>query len=574
MILGLSYENVRQGSRTFEFKRENHISGRNGVGKTTICDALSFVFTGCDSTGKPAPTHLIQEGKDKMVVRVNTGKAVIERSLTQKKTSTIKLSQNGQPTISLVQNELATMLCSKDCFLAASVAGWFMRQSIETKSKILSEIVPAVDKRKVLEDLISAPIPEYLEGAMTFTKKTDLILQRVAQIRLDVQRKADRLSGEILQLEKVQKPEPPTPLPESPESLLVRRSAWSSYKKDVAAWNTLATRKQLAEHELKQYEISINELKAQIESIQIPEEVHVENVDHLIDELTKQMPVLPPKPEVMVLPSLDVCWTCGQTVGMKHRESVTARNEQLINEWKEQTRVASEKIVELTAKIDQIKAEKGSTFEAYLRAQNARNAVIRQKNSLELKLAGMRPPVIPELPPEPEKPYFDEVTEDGLQAKISEYNRALGHNQMVESMKKKWQQAQKEIEVKHRDLDEIAKTVGFICSVEEGLKRLDDAVFQINKPHFSLRDGYRLVISDEDISVEDGGGKSYTFMSTGEKIRADAYICEKIANSLPRKVKYIFIDNKDLVSGDLSLDVEQVFFTTVTEGDLYVESKN
>jgi hypothetical protein len=132
---------------------------------------------------------------------------------------------------------------------------------------------------------------------------------------------------------------------------------------------------------------------------------------------------------------------------------------------------------------------------------------------------------------------------------------------------KKWEEAQASLKEKSDELYTLAHDIGAIVAVESALKRLDEAVFRINEPYFSLRDGYRLVVSDDDISVEDGEKKSYTFMSTGEKIRADAYICEKIANHLPRKVKYVFVDNKDLVSGDLSLGIEQVFFTTVSDDE-------
>lgn len=574
MIEVLSYENVRQGSRSFRFGRENTISGRNGIGKTTICDALSFVFTGCDSQGKAAPIHLIQEGKDRMSVMVDTGKSIIERSLTMKKSSTIKLTKAGQPAITIVQNELAAMLCSKDCFLAASVAGWFMHQSVETKSKILSEIVPPVDKRQVLEDLIGGPIPSYLESCMTFTKKTDIILQKVAQVRLDVQRKADRLSGEMSQLERVERPSDPLPLPESPAALYERRNAWRSYNDKLIAWNIANTRKSLSSFEFEKYNAEVSLLKEQIAAVHIPEEVPVENVDQAIESLQKEMPKLPPKPSIMGLPSQDVCSACGQAVGLKHRESVMVRNEQLINEWKEHTRVASEKIAEITAQIDKLKKEKGSTFEAYLKSQNARSKAVAQKTALELKLAAMRPPVIPDPGPAPTEPSCEGITEEELQRRIAEYDRVVGYNASLESSRKRFEEAQRLLRTRSQELDEIAHTIGVITHVEQELKRLDEVVFKKNLPHYTLRDGYKLVVGDDDITVEDEESKSYTFMSTGERIRADAYICEKIANSLPRKVKYIFVDNRDLVSGPLSLDIEQSFFTMVSESEnLNVEVK-
>jgi predicted transcriptional regulator YdeE len=559
MIESLSYTNIRQGSRTFRFGKENVIGGPNGIGKTTIGDALSFAFTGCDSTGKPLPVHMIQEGKDKMSVRVDTGKAVLERTLTEKKSSTIKFTRTDQPSITLTQTELAAMMCSRDCFLAASVAGWFMAQSVETKSKVLSEFVPPVNKRELVERLIGGPIPQFLSDAMTFTKKTDNIIQRVAQIRLDVQRKADRISGELNQLSTVEKPEPTKDLPESMEELKSRRKAWDVYRADIAAWK-------LAWAQMSVYEQQVKELKSQIDAIVVPEEAVPEDVNDQIDELRKQLTQLPARPAIMSLPSQEVCGTCGQTVGLKHRESMKERNDQLINEWKEATRLIAEKNAEIDEKVKALHVLKGEYHACYVKKGNTRTKLFNQKRDLEIKLAKMQPPAFPNDKIPPGTPDCEDVSEEEYQDKTLEYKRVLAWNAVMADRKIQWDKAQVAIAVKNAELDKEAGIIGLIMKVESALKHLDETVFRMNEPHYQLRDGYRLIVEDENITVVDQDSKTYSFMSTGERIRADAYICEKIANSLPRKVKYVFVDNRDLVSGSLSLDVEQVFFTQVEDG--------
>ena len=52
--------------------KENYIEAANGVGKSSVADAISFIYCGSDRFGNVKPIHLINKDMDKMKVVLTT----------------------------------------------------------------------------------------------------------------------------------------------------------------------------------------------------------------------------------------------------------------------------------------------------------------------------------------------------------------------------------------------------------------------------------------------------------------------------------------------------------------------
>jgi hypothetical protein len=209
-------------------------------------------------------------------------------------------------------------------------------------------------------------------------------------------------------------------------------------------------------------------------------------------------------------------------------------------------------------------------MQTYSRIETDREKAYAQQIDLNKKISKLAKVAVIQPGPKPEQPSVDDITAEEIKALEIQYKAATDHNAQVRFENSVWANNMRkasEFEVKTID---YKFEVDSLQKLEEALGQLDEAVLRKLEAHCGMRNGYKLTISSDDISVVDFSGKPYTAMSTGERIRADAYISEKIANSLPKKVKTVFIDNAELVSGELSIDIEQVFHTYVDEGDFIV----
>lgn len=141
----------------FEFGTENHITGDNGAGKSSIMEAIVFAVTGCDKEGKSnAADRLVSKGCSEMSLSV--GVAVgdqfhrIDRHIVKHKNkteTTIYLNNNktNQETIeALVVNRkhfMAAFLLDYFCLLDAKEAGeqLVMMLPVPTDDEVLAELV-------------------------------------------------------------------------------------------------------------------------------------------------------------------------------------------------------------------------------------------------------------------------------------------------------------------------------------------------------------------------------------------------------------------------------------------------
>jgi hypothetical protein len=566
MIERLTYSNVRHGSRSFEFSNTNVLDGANGIGKTTVADVVAYAFTGADSRGTQAPTHLITEGAEKLSIKIDTGKAVLERTLTRKGNSTIKLTQGEGLPATLTQQDLTAMTASKDAFLAAFVCGYFMDQTEEKKAKILSEASTPVDKQTILETLLGRSIPQDLQPLIKFDKRTDLIIAKLSTIRTDINHtltKANTLLEVCMKVPPCQEQE--VEAEDTYQKLLQFRNQWEVYRKEYSKWQKLCLDGEKYKIDHEQYVQERGRLEALVKSLQLPPIPELDLMHEEIDELQSKLRPIPSEPHSVMLPDGDTCPRCGQTVGLKHREKVMKDNELILKTYKENVAKIEEGNAEVLRQILSLETMRAARKEAHAEATKRQKEVGAQCFRAMSSLAALREPTPPNIGPAPEKPLFDEPTQEDLAKAERSYRQAIEHNARVRRMAVDYAKAQKEAQ---EHIQSVEKTKGLLQGLDEvieALKKLDAAVFEASASQYCLRNGYRLLCEEGTITAIDSSNKPYSQMSTGERIRTNAYICERVANGLPRKVKFIFIDNADLVSGPLNLNVEQQFLTSVTD---------
>jgi hypothetical protein len=160
MILTLSLEDFRGKTTTYTFGRVNNLYGRNEAGKSSVREAIAFLFTGADSAGNRAPVHLISWGSEVTKVSVQTEKASIQRTLTRKKNSSIRLVRGDVP-LSLTQAQIEELLgCSADLFLSVFSPGYFWTMPIGRQQAVLSEVMPPFDAAQYVAEATGMPLSE------------------------------------------------------------------------------------------------------------------------------------------------------------------------------------------------------------------------------------------------------------------------------------------------------------------------------------------------------------------------------------------------------------------------------
>ena len=134
--------------QTFAFGRRNTLRGKNGSCKSTLKEAMAFVFAGTDSLGNKNPQHLISWDQPATEVMIQTDKAILTRRLTSKGAATIKLTR-GDVTTPMSQQQIDTLIGGTDVFLSTLIPGYFFGLPPEKQQKVLTDLLPPTDRKKL-----------------------------------------------------------------------------------------------------------------------------------------------------------------------------------------------------------------------------------------------------------------------------------------------------------------------------------------------------------------------------------------------------------------------------------------
>lgn len=196
----LEIENFKNHkSLSLEFADLNKVTGRNGAGKSSIGDSITWLLFGTDIVGSkldPKPIYDTSlETKVKLVLTVDSDVITLCRS--QKKAASYEI--NGVPEKATAFNELVDSLFDKNLFLSLFNPTFFFTQKWQDQRLQILKYIDEPLNAEVFAEM--APIQhDALEGPMK--KNTLEDLEKIHRERYKTQDKAyERASERVITLE-------------------------------------------------------------------------------------------------------------------------------------------------------------------------------------------------------------------------------------------------------------------------------------------------------------------------------------------------------------------------------------
>lgn len=547
---------------------KNRIRGKNGSGKTSIKEAICFLFTGTDSSGSRNPQHLISHDKDSTKVTLVTDKAELSRTLTRKGNGTIKLVRAGTSQ-QVTQTQMEQMIGSGDLFLSAFVPGYFLALSSEKQHKLISEISPKVDRGELIKTLAGFELTNEEKLRYSIDRRVDLVANGVAADRRDFERQMAVKEGEIKQLESLE----PLPAPEcAPECdkipyLEDLRKSWETYESELRAYNNQVARYDRIKIENDLKEGKRKELKTRLESMKLLKVPAVKDQNEAITNLMAQKKQPPHPPAVGKIVEADHCSTCGQTVGKSHREHVRERNQQLISQYETELKEVNEHNNGIEKQIGELNVQMHDAREKRDKVVSENAKISSQMKAVEIELASQvdqeLPHIASEKPQAPEE-VFDQNALDALIQKKKEYASAIVRFDFVSGQIK---DAETKVGVIKNDITTLTSAIDRLKKLEEAIKQIPQEELKKQMEAFEMK---TVVITvGEKIEVRKDG-ILYDHLSTGQKAKADVELCQKLNALMPRPIHMIFLDNADLID-EIDWGNQQMFAAFVDKDSEHVQ---
>lgn len=194
-------------SLTVEFGNITRINGRNGDGKSTIGDAITYTLFGTDTLGTkfdPTPiTYTADTTRADLLITVDEKQLLLSRSIEGGKN---KFYINEVPKKATEFTALVESICPKQMFLSLFTPTAFYTQHWEKQREQLLSFVSEPTNAEVLEKMRLAP-KERLGEAMKQTPLDDLDkMHRDQKLKLDKEtdRKAGAIDAQQRQLDQAQ----------------------------------------------------------------------------------------------------------------------------------------------------------------------------------------------------------------------------------------------------------------------------------------------------------------------------------------------------------------------------------
>lgn len=532
---------------TFTFDpKMNFIRGKNGAGKTTIREGICFAFCGTDSVGTRNPQHLIRTDQPSTKVTVKTDKAEISRTLTRKGSSTIKLIRAGVPQ-TLTQKQLEQMLGPMDLFLSIFVPGYFLDLTPQKQTDVINGVMPEIDRYALLKEisgmeLLATEDEKYKLGL----RRPDIVATSIAQDRRTSENELNRLKGQRDTLGAIKPIDKPVQPPEIAQMKLldILRGEWQQYEDALDNWSQLNIRSSRIADEnsakRKRKAVLEKDLKS-LENVVVP---GLEDFSSSLAEAESLRPAPIDMPSTMRLPSSELCPTCGQTVGLKHREKITKMNEETeAKHKKDLTRVKAEmaKVNEAVAQIKSTESE-GRNLRDKCVEQNYE--VNRKRLAIELEISKLDEEEVPSCPKQKPTPPEKEYDPD-------EYDKCFLANKAYNTAVNQYDYVQKELTHAAENISKIDITASGLVSACERYNQLEKAIKQIPQEEMK-RQMAALEMGEVKITVDSGvkityQGVPYSILSSGNAMKANSKICLKLNELSKRPLNMVFLDNFDLI---------------------------
>lgn len=560
MLKKLTLEAVRGKSGEFVLGKLTRLLGRNETGKSTVKEAICFLFAGTDSSGMRSPTHLISNDQDGLKIEGETDKATISRTLTRKGSQSLSIVRNGVRT-PCSQEQLSRALgASPDLFLSTFLPGYFMSMTEEKRQAVLNEVLPAIDRLALLSQILgSAPIEDDLILLGDLARRPDRIAEGVSRSRRAALQQLNQLQGEVKALKQAAEamgltaPVLDETLTQQLEDMRALGRSWSDYRARKTVWD----RDKAELDRIKSWNAALApSRKAKEEGIAMVERQAAHPVPDLVDHSAKRTALFaeqlnrPAKPALLNLPEGDRCPCCGQIVGVKHREQVREEAGRVMAEYRTELARVTANNERVAAELARLNDEERASAAARREAEQLNQQRHTLLNKAKSELAKLEDKDLPNPGPEPEQPplLYDLAEEKRIDALLSQHSRAMG---AYEQARHQRQEAGYKLNEANRHLAPLEACVTRLELIEKALVKLPGEELQARSAQLSIN-GY--TFSLEGTTVTRADGIPYRQLSTGAGIKADIMLSWKLQTLMGLKSPgLMFVDDAELMDTEPSL---------------------
>ncbi len=537
---------------------KNIIKARNGKGKSSLADAMAFVYCGTDRYGNARPVHLINKDMDSCKVEVTSDKgSTLSRTLSKKGNGTIKAIRNDVPN-TLTQTQLSGLIGPQDVFLSATMLGYFMTLTPSKRKEVLNQVLPKPDPYQLVLQETGVDV----KGRYVLEKKSAKDL--IAQDRRAAERRVSEIEGELNALRGQSLPEKPEVNPsvyEIKDEYEKKAEAWQLYNKNKEAYKNTEIKRNQALARYQEIDKEIKEMQKELEGLSLKEEIAVVDVSVEVSKLLDGKLPIPVKPTLQKEINAERCPTCGTPVSKKMLTTVRETNKKLQEEYEAALKTVEETNAGIQEKVQALRAEQAENNKKVKEVRDYNAKVENRKATLTSKISYAKYPEIPELPEEPVAPEgsLDEQSYKHACQAIKDYDKALAvYEHALANHNGK---ADKVTELQNKQA-EVGKGVEELIKVEAVVKNLPNIILDSNKSHLAVP-GMDVAFVDGDIAIT-WNGVPYKALSTGQKMRVDFAFCEKINGFMERPVNLFFVDDSDLIDTQLvPSNTAQMFYTLV-----------
>lgn len=539
----------------FEFKDSNLISGKNGEGKTSIKDALTFCLYNRTADGSNADSSkYISTGKPKCLVEAifeSKGQThTVVRERTDKQTRiTYQDGSQSEDDSKITQELLESIVPSFKDFYSVFSIGWFMSRTDREKRDYILKLTPKIDRAKLFEKL--GGMEEDIEDFGLLFDDLEKTHKNLLTNRLSNERDIDDMNVFIKES---------SPL-DFPVNDATDVSEELSKIKEQEKEQIHLKYKQEEYDKIKQHNISVvqknKDLSEKIAKIQIlvlsmPSQENINSLTFKKDEFNKQIS-LPDKN----------CPKCFQVIPNSHRDSIAkinsenkARLEELedllleeqrtytkaLIKWEENEENKQKKLMYETQFDDPMPLpEEPGVIEGIRDEGVLENLEVEQRKFIEQEntikvLTEQEDHRVKKLNSYKDKIGLLILSNDRLNRLISIFSPkgipAEEMNQKLEPLKKKF---------------------------KEFIPNSDIVTLELLKNEMSYKEVFKILVDEKD----------YSKLSLGEQTRVDISISKTINSMLVEKIDMFFLDNSEVLDSSISIP-SQSFICKVSNQPLKI----
>lgn len=549
--------NFRGHTKTLEFgPRLNVLRGPNESGKSTVAEALAFVWFGTDAVGTKNPDHLISFGNDFTEVAVMTEHATVTRRKRRDATSSVKIARHGLPAVGMTQTELGQLMkVTLDGFMSCWLTGYFMDLTSDKKLAVLAEL-SQVDRKALLLSMLpeGSTVPPKVK-----LQNPKVDADAVASERRQIQNMLASDEGSIRQID-FQVSQISEGAGVDIDSYTARLNeinaeleAFDLYKRNLSKYGQEKMRYEGEQNKKGGYETGL--LAARLRT---PEEFAA--LDAEIDNLSKKetalkakvaqlprsykaVPAAPLKPKTLK-PGAE-CGTCGQAMSADHINKVMGAYEKSLLEYNKAARDAADHNANVDAEILKTNALTSTIVMDHVNKladraamQNAQQSY--QKYIVETKEKIKQIDAMP-MPQAPTKPSGDE---ESLRSEQLGLNTALNMERRVATQLEglRAQKAMVEGSVVKRRAQ-----VDWFAHLEKALRELPGEETRRLLETLAVP-GVDITLSEGALVIKDLSGIPYQSLSAGRRMKVNMAFCGSLRKAAKgRAPTWMFCDNADLM---------------------------